>query len=158
MNNKAVHLALIINIGDDFLNIKESIIDFAGRIGVEYIGFCDTNFSNAFIENLIKRKELNMISEFEEQEIDIRVNVNEIVENASTIISIALPYRCIENVKNSPYFSKSSFGLDYHRVVGEKLKKISEYITDNFNGKCVWFCDTGPLHDREIARKSGIGS
>jgi epoxyqueuosine reductase len=148
---------LIINIGDGFLNIKDNIIDFARSIGVEKIGFCDTNFSNDFVDNLLKRKELNMISEFEEHDINKRVNISDVIENASTIISIALPYRCIENVKNSPYFSKASFGLDYHRVAGEKLKRICEYITENFNGKCIYFCDTGPLHDREIAKKSGIG-
>jgi epoxyqueuosine reductase len=133
------------------------IKEYAESIGIEEIGFCDVSFSEAFIERLRERKRYGCLSGFEEQDEEIRIQVNKLLENASTIISIALPYRTTEPDRTIPYLSRSATGKDYHGVMKEKLNLLAEFIRLKYGGKSVALCDTSPLHDREIAYKCGIG-
>lgn len=137
--------------------IKESIIEYANSIGIDCIGFTNTYFDENFITRLKERKNRGHLSGFEEQDENLRINIDLLLNGAKTIISIALPYKTIDIDKSKPYLSKSSLGLDYHRVLGNKLKAISQFIKDKFKAECVYYVDTSCLHDREIAKKCGIG-
>ncbi|EYE89059.1 (Fe-S)-binding protein [Fervidicella metallireducens AeB] len=139
------------------MDIKSEIVQFANEIGVYYIGFSDTNFNSKFIEELLFRKEKGFLSGFEESDYVKRINVKGLMKEAKTIISIAVPYKTIDIDKSKPYFSKSSLGIDYHKVVINKLSQISDFIKEKYNGSCLYFCDIGPLADREIAKKCGVG-
>lgn len=132
--------------------IKESIIEYANSIGIDCIGFTNTYFDENFITRLKERKNRGHLSGFEEQDENLRINIDLLLNGAKTIISIALPYKTIDIDKSKPYLSKSSLGLDYHRVLGNKLKAISQFIKDKFKAECVYYVDTSCLHDREIAK------
>lgn len=136
-----------------YLEVKE----YAKNIGIEEIGFCDIKFSEEFLQRLKERREQGYLSGFEEQDEKVRIRVDSLLENAKTIISIALPYRTSEPDRTRPYISKSGIGNDYHRVMKEKLNLLAEFIRLKYDGKSVALCDTSPLHDREIAYKCGIG-
>ncbi|KMT20823.1 tRNA epoxyqueuosine(34) reductase QueG [Clostridium cylindrosporum] len=139
------------------MNIKNNIIDYANKIGVPYIGFTDTTFSKKFINNLKNRRNENKLSGFEEEDELKRVDIESLLNGAKTIVSIALPYKYKDQNYIEPYFSKYTMGEDYHRILTSKLNLIKSYIEDNFNEKCIFFCDTGVVSDKEIARKSGLG-
>lgn len=139
------------------MSIKDQIIEFAKSINIEYIGFGDIEFDKKFIERLRERRENGHLSGFEEENEGIRIDVKKILPEVKTIIAIAVPYRTIEPNKGKPYFSKSSFGVDYHRVVKKKLEILSDFIYNEFRANCECFCDIGPLSDREAAKKCGIG-
>lgn len=139
------------------MNIKSEIVQFANSLGIYYIGFSDIDFNSGFIEELLYRKEKGFLSGFEESDYLKRVDVKGLMKDAKTIISIAVPYKTIDIEKSKPYFSKSALGIDYHRVVIDKLSQLSEFIKEKYNGSCLYFCDIGPLADREIAKKCGIG-
>lgn len=139
------------------MSIKQQIIEYAKSISIDIIGFSDIDFSSQFYKALIERKKNGHLSGFEENDENKRCDVSALLNNARTLISIALPYRTCDADKTRPYFSKSTFGMDYHIVMKEKLKNLSDFITLKYNSKCVYFSDTGPLSDREIAKKCGIG-
>jgi epoxyqueuosine reductase len=42
---------------------------------------------------------------------------------------------------------------DYHEVMGEKLKQLAEFI----GGDAKWYVDTGPILERDLAQRAGIG-
>ena len=48
---------------------------------------------------------------------------------------------------------------DYHDVLGKQLKSLAEFV--NFVGgqgtRSIWYVDTGPLLERDLAQRSGIG-
>lgn len=137
--------------------IKNEIIEYAKSIGIECIGFSDINFSSIFKERLIERKAAGHLSGFEESDENKRSNIQQLFENAKTIISVALPYRtCNVNMKK-PYLSKSSLGIDYHRIVCDKLNKIALFLNEKYNAKSIFYSDIGPLSDREAAKKCGVG-
>lgn len=139
------------------MSIKQQIIEYVKSVNIDIIGFSDINFSSEFIKALAERKNNGHLSGFEECDENKRCDVFALLNNAKTLISIALPYRTCDADKTKPYFSKSTFGLDYHLIMKEKLKNISDFITLKYNSKCVYYSDTGPLSDREIASKCGIG-
>lgn len=137
--------------------IKSEIIEFAKSIDIEYIGFGDIIFDEIFVKSLKERRESGHLSGFEEENENVRIDLNTLLPNVKTLIAIALPYKTIEMNKNKPYLSKSSFGIDYHYVLKKKLELLSQFIYNRFGGRCVYFCDIGPLADREIAKKCGLG-
>lgn len=139
------------------MNIKSSIIDYARKIGIECIGFTNTVFSEEFCNRLRFKREKNLLSGFEESDENKRVNTDDLLKGARSIISIALPYKYRDQNYFSPYVSKYTLGEDYHRVLTIKLELLKKYIEDNYDEKSLIFCDTGVLSDKEVARKSGIG-
>ncbi len=48
---------------------------------------------------------------------------------------------------------------DYHDVMGERLRKLSELIDELGGPDCryLWYTDTGPLLERELAERAGLG-
>jgi epoxyqueuosine reductase len=54
--------------------------------------------------------------------------------------------------------SRHSWGFDYHRVIGGRLKALAAFIAADFPGERSLACvDTGPLVERAAAVRSGIG-
>jgi epoxyqueuosine reductase len=54
--------------------------------------------------------------------------------------------------------SRHSWGRDYHRVIGTRLRALAQWIESAFPGaRCLACVDTGPLIDRAAAVRGGIG-
>lgn len=139
------------------MSIKSEIIQYANSVDIEYIGFGDIIFEERFIQSLKERREDGKLSGFEEENEYIRTDILSIHSGVKTLISIAIPYRTIEGSKEKPYLSKTSMGTDYHKVVKQKLELLSNFLMNKYNAKSENFCDIGPLCDREIAAKCGLG-
>jgi epoxyqueuosine reductase len=137
--------------------MKKEIIKFANSIEIEYIGFGSIQFNTEFISRLRERRENGHLSGFEEDDELKRIDLNSLLNNVKTIISIALPYKTSEPDYNKPYFSKSSLGLDYHKVFKIKLELLEDFLHNKYGANSIGFSDIGPLHDRELAQKSGVG-
>jgi len=48
---------------------------------------------------------------------------------------------------------------DYHDVIGERLKHLTRFV-DGLGGpgtRSLWYIDTGPLLERDLAQRSGLG-
>ncbi len=79
--------------------------------------------------------------------------LDEILAGAKSIIVFLLPY----NSGAQPYnISLYATGKDYHKVCAEISKKISAKLTDS-GYKSVSFADVGPLSERRLAQKAGLG-
>jgi epoxyqueuosine reductase len=48
---------------------------------------------------------------------------------------------------------------DYHRVLGRPLKQLSQFVNGlgGAGTRSLWYVDTGPLLERDLAQRSGIG-
>lgn len=54
--------------------------------------------------------------------------------------------------------SNYAWGLDYHKVIGRRLKELADFVAREFPGaQCLPCVDTGPLMDRAAAVRAGIG-
>lgn len=66
-----------------------------------------------------------------------------------------------EDISNmGPYgtVSSSTVGEDYHRLIKERLERLAGFISQRVNGfRYEIMVDTGPLVDREVAYRGGLG-
>lgn len=137
--------------------MKKEIIDYSKSIDVSYIGFCDIEFSKSFSDRHEIQKNKGRLCGLEEQDLKKRVDVKALLDGAKSIIAIALDYKMDDVDKHVPYISRHAVGDDYHKVVQDKLQMIGDFIKQRYGANWAAFCDTGVLHDREIAYMAGIG-
>lgn len=134
---------------------KQRIIDYCHSLGLELVGFTQCRRFEELRDFYKDRKIKGNENEFEEQDIDIRINPNHYMEDGKTIISIAFPYlHRFEYADNG--FSIYTRGIDYHKVVKSYLNKICEFI-NGLGGNALGFVDSNTLPERYIAYLSGIG-
>lgn len=143
------------------MDLKNYIITKSKKLNIDIIGFTDCNSLEEVKDYLIERKERGYETEFEHENIEKRITPKKFLENCKTIIVIGLSYNIDYSRKRKAILkgslSKSSWGIDYHKVLRGKMEKLIEEIekVEKFNYR--YFVDTGPLIDRKIANKAGIG-
>ena len=142
------------------MDIKKCIVDISKEIGIDIIGFTDCSPLDVK-DFLLNKRKSNKFTEFEEKDIEKRINPKLTMENCKSIIVIGVSY----NVDFKPEkrynlngsISMSSWGTDYHKVLRIKIETLIEKIKENMDFEYKAFVDTGPLVDRELARRAGVG-
>ncbi len=149
----------------DIAQLKQDIIHYSQTIGIDKIGFTTAAPFDELRNRLIKQRELNYQSGFEESDIEKRVNPRLLLDGAESIISIAVAYpsKMTERVSSKKgerrgIFSRASWGLDYHVVLRERLNKLEAYLKEKVpDASFRSMVDTGELVDRAVAERAGIG-
>ena len=145
--------------------IGDKIKAYALEIGINKIGFASAEPFVELRKELELRQKENRSSNLAKGSIDERTDPKQLLPEAKSLISIAIAYPNTsqllprQNTK-APYgyFSRSSWGRDYHFVVGDKLEQLKHFIsTLNPMAKLVSMVDTGVLSDRSVALRAGIG-
>lgn len=137
------------------MDIKEQIVKYCTDLGLDLIGFTPCREFSELREFYSYRKDKGLENEFEESDIEKRINPKHYMEKGKTIVSIAFPYLHDEIHKNNG-FSLYTRGLDYHRVVMSYLNKICLFL-ESLGGEAMAFVDSNTLPERYIAYLSGIG-
>ena len=90
---------------------------------------------------------------------DRRKDIQKILPEAKSIISVALNYyREPTTVPKEYKVARYALGKDYHNVMAKKLKQLWREIkkfAPEAEGR--WYVDTGPVLERAIAEQAGIG-
>ena len=136
--------------------IKDKIIGYCNSLGLDTLGFIPCRRFEELVEFYKYRKENNLENEFEEKEIEKRINPKVYMEDGKTIISIAFPYYHEDVNENNNGFSIYTKRGDYHRVVKEYLEKICIYI-NSLGWEAISFVDSNYLPERYIAYLAGVG-
>ena len=135
--------------------LKEKINEYCNSLGLDTVGFIKCRRFDELIDFYRYRKENGLENEFEENDIEKRINPKWYMKEGKAIISIAFPYLWFENnIDNG--FSRYTKGLDYHRVVKSYLDKICIFINE-LGGEAISFVDSNTLPERYIAYLAGIG-
>lgn len=138
------------------MNYKNKIKNYCNELGIDTIGTIKCRIFDELTLVLKNRKLNGLENEFEESNLENRINPYKYMENGKTIISIAFPYLFHNKINKGVYFSKYTQGKDYHTVVSSYLKKICSYI-ESLGGKACYFVDSDALPERYIAYLAGIG-
>jgi epoxyqueuosine reductase len=86
---------------------------------------------------------------------------NVLLPRAKSIISVGVSYlsKSFQQPKNGTKIARYAWGKDYHKVIKNKLKglvrDVEERLTHTVNAR--WYVDDGPMLDRAVAQRSGIG-
>jgi epoxyqueuosine reductase len=145
--------------------LKKDLIAFSKEIGIDKIGFTTADPFQELKNRLIRQQELGYQSGFEEPDIEKRVSPSLLMEEPRSIISIALAYPSkmkirLEGKKGERrgIFCRASWGLDYHHILRDRLKKLEEFIVSKVpDARLKSMVDTGELSDRAVAERAGIG-
>ncbi|TMN22988.1 tRNA epoxyqueuosine(34) reductase QueG [Lentibacillus cibarius] len=145
--------------------LKQEIIDYSKEIGIDKIGFASADVFEGLKERLKRQQSLGYQSGFEKGSVEERTEPDRLLPEAKSIISIALAYP--SRIKNGPkstkeerrgVFCRASWGVDYHKVLRDKLEKLSAFIVDKIpEASTKVMVDTGELSDRAVAERAGIG-
>jgi epoxyqueuosine reductase len=90
-----------------------------------------------------------------------RVDPNLVLPGAKSIVSLASAYDAPANlpIPNQGLVARYARNADYHDVLAEPLKQLSTFI-DQLGGpgtRSLWYVDTGPLLERDLAQRAGLG-
>jgi epoxyqueuosine reductase len=116
-----------------------------------------------------------------------RVDPQRVLPEATTIVTLAASYATARSCEcvtpgpaaaqlegpNSKIDSQGSHGrsrpagivaryarfTDYHRLLGDRLKDLVKFMTrvGGEGTRSLWYVDTGPLLERDIAQRAGLG-
>lgn len=135
--------------------MKNKLKEYAKTIGIEYIGVTSAAPMVDLKDYLLSIGDKSQ-SDFCENDIEKRCNAHFLMEDAKSIIVYLLPYCTGEN--NESNISKYAQIPDYHNVSKELSDKLCRFIKQHENhAKTLCFSDTGPLCDKYLAYKAGLG-
>lgn len=91
---------------------------------------------------------------------DLRIDPTKLVSGARTVVSLAFNYHQPDQPGDpeAPRISQYAYGEDYHRVLRRKLKALLGWLRTRYGevqGRV--FVDSGPVLERDWARRSGLG-
>ena len=101
----------------------------------------------------------NYHSEMKWMESEKRKNIDSLLKNAKSVLTVGFNYLNEEHKKDTKFkIGKFGQGKDYHKVIHKKLKNIGKWINNeipNIEWKiCV---DTSPLLEKAWAEEAGLG-
>jgi epoxyqueuosine reductase len=94
-----------------------------------------------------------------------RLDPSQVLKEARSIVSLAVSYHST-SFSSSPSVKSPAGQIaryaryrDYHDVLAEPLKKLTEFINESSgpNTRSLWYIDTGPILERDLAQRAGIG-
>ncbi len=146
-------------------DLQRDFVAYAISIGVDKIGFTTAAPFTELKNRLRRQQELGYQSGFEESDIEKRTEPLQLLNEAESIVSIAVAYP--SRMQNAPVgkkgarrgiFCRASWGVDYHTAIRERLKLLSAWLEERVEGvRIESMVDTGALVDRAVAERAGIG-
>ena len=93
-----------------------------------------------------------------------RIDPQLVLPNARSVICLATSYHisnrqsAIGN-RHSGEVARYARFTDYHDVLAEKLKSLSTFVNElgGADARSLWYVDTGPILERDLAQRAGIG-
>jgi epoxyqueuosine reductase len=91
-----------------------------------------------------------------------RIDPSQVLNEARSIVTLAVSYYSpsFASVENSGgVIARYARYRDYHDVLAEPLKNLTDFIdqTAGSNTRSLWYVDTGPFLERDLAQRAGIG-
>lgn len=142
---------------------NQIVIDNAKQLGFDLVGFAKAELLYDEIEKLEiwLEKGYQVSMAYMETNLSKRKNVNEILPNAKSVISLALNYYTPESYshdKDKGKVSRYAWGKDYHLIIWQKLDELETALKKIDPGfESFSYVDTGPVMDKVWAARSGIG-
>jgi epoxyqueuosine reductase len=133
------------------------------------LGFDDCRFTSAAAPDAAKQFQ-NWVAEGKfgemawiEKNAEKRIEPQKVLPEAKTAICLAVSYdpgsRPQEPDDKNGVIARYARFDDYHDVVGERLKLLTQFVNEIGGGQArsLWYVDTGPILERDFAQRAGIG-
>ncbi|MYD37134.1 MAG: tRNA epoxyqueuosine(34) reductase QueG [Dehalococcoidia bacterium] len=152
----------------DAVTLKRVVKDAAVQAGFDVVGIAS---ADVFRERGDTAKErvseglMDGLPWFTEQRIERGMNPANMLDGARSIISLALSHHHegdAEALDSQPRgrIARYAWGEDYHRVFARKVRAFIETLPEITGVEDIgtrWYTDTGPMLDRAVAERAGVG-
>jgi epoxyqueuosine reductase len=99
-----------------------------------------------------------------ERTVPKRTDMQRVLAGARSVITLAVSYE-IKSPQSTVHSPQSAVVAryarfdDYHDVLGERLKQLTQFVNQlgGTETRALWYVDTGPLLERDLAQRAGIG-
>jgi epoxyqueuosine reductase len=143
--------------------LKEEIKEEAIRLGFDdcRFGRADSPEHRRHFEEWLAagfHGEMNYLARNAEK----RVDPQKVLPGARTIISLAVSYFTGDSrpaTDGTGVVARYARFRDYHDVLGDRLKELIEFFHRRLGPeeRHLWYVDTGPLLERDLAQRAGLG-
>jgi epoxyqueuosine reductase len=143
--------------------IRDKIAALAKELGVDCIGFASVTEPHQDRDRLFEwlARGYQASLAWMERDADRRSDVEKVLPNAQTVISIAVNYKTDDSTCEdcgALKVSRYAWGKDYHHVLDEKLKALTALLSElEPNVESVAYVDTGPILEKAWAERAGVG-
>lgn len=90
-----------------------------------------------------------------------RVDPNLVLPGAKSIVTLACAYDAPADLpaRHEGVVARYARHADYHDVLAEPLRQLSAFINQlgGAGTRSLWYVDTGPLLERDLAQRAGLG-
>jgi epoxyqueuosine reductase len=141
--------------------LKEDIRTSLIEAGFDACGFTDTAIlpkeQRSFFQQWLKNN-YHAAMRYMENNMEKRLHPALLVENAKSIIVVAINFFSEQKPAGTYRISKYAYGKDYHDVIKEKLAQVVQQIPKLRDDPMLRiFTDSAPLAERFLAVRAGIG-
>ncbi len=134
------------------------------------LGFDDCRFTTAAppasskdFQNWLAQKNHGEM-QWLERNAEKRVEPQKVLADAKSVIVLATSYHRHEapvpnGQKSIGVVARYAQFPDYHDLLGEKLKTLTTFVSElgGENSRSLWYVDTGPILERDLAQRAGLG-
>lgn len=98
-----------------------------------------------------------------ERSLSRRADPREIMPECKSILVLATPYGPPRPLREEPEekgkIASYAWGKDYHDLLPTRMKELIQFIEEQVGCpvKNHWYADTGPILERDLAQRAGIG-
>jgi epoxyqueuosine reductase len=106
--------------------------------------------------------------EYLERRVEARADPSKVLPGARSVLCVALQYHPLDREDGTRQpepsgdlwrrVARYARGKDYHDVMGQKLRILEERIRNAFSCETRRYVDTGPVLERELAARAGMGA
>ncbi|HVS01620.1 MAG TPA: tRNA epoxyqueuosine(34) reductase QueG [Thermoanaerobaculia bacterium] len=99
-----------------------------------------------------------------QRRVEARLEPSRVLDGACSVLCVALRYHPLAGEEEAggdlwPRVARYARGRDYHDVMEGRLRALSARIVEGFPGCATrWYVDTGPVLERELAARAGLGA
>jgi epoxyqueuosine reductase len=99
-----------------------------------------------------------------ERRVERRLDPREVLSGGRSALCVAWRYAPVESSAQPPgrlwrQVARYAHGADYHRTMLEKLERVGREVAAEFPGTTsLAYVDTGPILERELALRAGLGA
>ncbi len=143
------------------MKLTKIIHRYAREIGIELLGVAGAQPFSTTQQILQDRRRRGLYTSFAPADIERVCDPARVMPKSKSFIVVGLPY--YQGDLSRPkgprgYLARFSWGQDYHRVMGARLKLLQEFLQREVPGsQSLAFVDTGPFLDKEVAHRAGLG-
>jgi epoxyqueuosine reductase len=86
-----------------------------------------------------------------------RVDPQQVLPGARSLITLAASYHD-PNWQSGPIARYARYS-DYHDILAKRLKQLADFVSQlgGEGTRSLWYVDTGPLLERDLAQRAGLG-